>query len=504
MSAGTTASPSGAETREAVACLRGVSKHFGRLRAVNGFSLDVHRGRVHGLVGGNGAGKTTAMKVLAGLLAPDAGEVLIDGAPARLRSRRDAIRAGIGFIQQEFSLVDSLTCAENLLLGHPDQGVRIDRRRGAREIRELAERFDVRLDPARLVRGLSMGERQQLEILIALAWGGRVLLLDEPTSATGESGLDFLRTALAVLREADVGVVYISHKLSEVLELSDHISVMRLGAKVWEGDTGEATAAELARHLVGDVSLLSAKRRRLSPGEPVLRIDGASTRGGEDDERPLHDVTLRVRRREVVGVAGVVGNGQRELARLAAGLLKPEAGAVERLGDGCGYVAEDRARDSLALNLPLAGNAIVHAHRRPPVVRRGFLRSRPVRRFTLHLLRRFAMDATLVERAATTRELSGGNQQRLVLSREMEESGDLLVLHNPARGLDIAASHDMFEQLARFCEAGGGALLISPDLGELIEWADSIYVLYDGRLSGPLAPSQDSIPELAARMAGLA
>ena len=218
-----------------LAALRGVSKQFGPLRAVDDFSITVGRGEVLGLVGGNGAGKTTSMKVLAGLHAPDAGEVVVGGEPVRFRSRRDAIRAGIGFIQQEFSLVESLTCAENLLLGHPAERAWLDRRAAARQLLELGERFGVGLRPTQLVRDLAMGERQQLEILIALSWGGSVLILDEPTSATGESGREFLRNAIRALRDAGIGVVYISHKLPEVLELADRVTVMRLGRKVKPG-----------------------------------------------------------------------------------------------------------------------------------------------------------------------------------------------------------------------------------------------------------------------------
>jgi general nucleoside transport system ATP-binding protein len=486
-----------------LARLRGVTKSFGTLRAVDDFSISVHRGEVHGLVGGNGAGKTTAMKVLAGLLAPDSGQVVVEGKPVRFRSRRDALQAGIGFIQQEFSLVESLTCAENLLLGHPEKEAFPDRRYAARELRELGDQFEVSLDPLRLVRSLSMGERQQLEILIALAWGGKVLILDEPTSSTGEGGLSFLRTALAQLREKNFGVVYISHKLPEVLEFADQVTVLRLGKKVWEGNASAADAGELARHMVGDAELLSARRQRLAPGEPVLRITRASTRKTEVD-RPLHEIDLSVRRHEIVGVAGVVGNGQRELARLAAGLVEPDDGTVEHLGRGVGYVAEDRARDSLALDLPLTDNAIVHAHRRPPIAGRWFLQPRAIREFSLRLLRKFRMDPDLVDRTDTTRALSGGNQQRLVLGRELEESADILILHNPARGLDVAATHDMFTQLDEFCAHGGGALLISVDLEELIGWADSICVLFDGRLTELFPATRDSISVLATKMAGVA
>jgi simple sugar transport system ATP-binding protein len=485
----------------ALASLRGVSKRFGPLLAVDDLSFDVRAGEVHALIGGNGAGKTTAMKVLAGLERPSGGEVHIDGRPAELRSRRDGIRAGIGFIQQEFSLVDSLSCSENLLLGHPEHGFLLDRREAERTLVELGSRFGVTLPPARRVGRLSMGERQQLEILIALSWGGRLLILDEPTSSTGESGLEFLRGAVQVLREDGIGVVYISHKLPEVLELADRITVLRSGRAVWEGPAAGADAAELARAMVGDTALLTHGRARREPGPRVLALDEIDVRAS-DEGRSLHGISLEVRRHEVLGIAGVVGNGQRELARLAAGLVEPDAGAARRPATA-GYVAEDRARDSLALDLPPADNAIVHVHRLPPVARHGLIRRSAVREFTLELLRRFSVDPTVVDRARETRSLSGGNQQRLVLGRELEEATDLLVLHNPGRGLDVAARAELFRRLEAFCEAGGAALLISPDLDELLEWSDAIQVLVDGRLTERLPASRDAVDALAERLAGV-
>jgi simple sugar transport system ATP-binding protein len=485
-----------------LAALREVSKRFGPLLAVDALSFDVVAGEVHALIGGNGAGKTTAMKMLAGLERPDDGEVIVDGQPAAFHSRRDAIRAGIGFIQQEFSLVDTLTCADNLLLGHPEHGFVLDRRGAVRTLRELGSRFGITLDPERLVGTLSMGERQQLEILVALSWGGRVVILDEPTSATGETGLRFLRTALVLLRERRIGVVYISHKLPEVIELADRITVLRRGRMVWEGPAAGADTGELARAMVGDTALLVSGRARHPPGDVVLRLDGAGIPWSESG-RSLHDLTLEVRRHEILGIAGVAGNGQRELARLAAGLVEPHVGTVMR-PRRAGYVAEDRGRDSLALDLSPMDNAIVHAHRRPPITRHGLLRSAAVRAFTLDLLKRFSIDHTVIERTPQARLLSGGNQQRLVLGRELAESTDLLVLHNPARGLDIAATAELFRQLDAFSVAGGAALLISPDLDELLEWADAIQVLVDGRLSERLPASRDAVARIAERMAGIA
>jgi simple sugar transport system ATP-binding protein len=253
--------------------------------------------------------------------------------------------------------------------------------------------------------------------------------------------------------------------------------------------------------MVGDTSLLVPGRGRSEPGEVVLELADVDLHWS-DENRSLHGITLRVRRGEILGIAGVLGNGQRELARVCAGLLDPSSGRIRRPATA-GYVAEDRARDSLALDLPPTANAIVHSHRRPPILRHGFLRDGAIREFTLKLLERFAVDPTVVERAPQARQLSGGNQQRLVLGRELEESTDLLVLHNPARGLDVAATAELFRQLDAYCSAGGAALLISPDLDELIGWADAIQVLVDGKLSRPLPAERAAVAEIAERMAGV-
>ena len=483
--------------------LTSVSKRFGSLQAVAGVSLDVHAGEVLALIGGNGAGKTTTMRMLAGLEQPDEGTIAVGGRTVEFASRREAIKAGIGFIQQEFSLVDSLTCAENLLLGHPEHGFVVDRGEAASAIRELGSRFEIALDPQRTVRTLSMGERQQLEILIALSWGGKIVILDEPTSATGEAGLEFLRRALAVLRESGVGVVYISHKLPEVLELADRIAVMRNGAIVWEGAKADADLAQLARAMVGEEVRIAERRVRQPAGSLALRLAGAGVEWTSDG-RALHELELEVRRHEILGIAGVAGNGQRELARLCAALIEPDSGSAERPAVA-GYVAEDRGRDGLALDLSPTDNAIVHAHRREPIAVHGLLRPKAARAFTTRLLSRFSVDPTAIDRAETARQLSGGNQQRLVLGRELEETTGLLVLHNPTRGLDIAATADLFRQLDAFCQAGGAAILISPDLQELLDWADAIQVLVDGRLSQRIRPDRDeALAELAHRLAGVA
>jgi simple sugar transport system ATP-binding protein len=242
-------------------------------------------------------------------------------------------------------------------------------------------------------------------------------------------------------------------------------------------------------------------RKHSEPGAAVVHLENVDLHPSEEG-RSLHGITLEIHRREILGIAGILGNGQRELARVCAGLVEPDAGRIER-PPRAGYVAEDRGRDSLAPDLPPTANAIVHAHRRPPILRWGFLRDGAIHAFTLKLLERFAVDPTVVERALEARQLSGGNQQRLVLGRELEESTDLLVLHNPARGLDVAATAELFRQLDAFCADGGAALLISPDLDELLAWADAIQVLVDGRLSHRLPADRAAVAEIADRMAGV-
>lgn len=474
--------------------LDGATKRFGDVVALDAVDLDLRPGRVHALLGGNGAGKTTCSRLLAGLLEPDAGRVLRDGAPVRFRSRRQAVAAGVAFVQQELSLVRGQTGAENALLGHPATGWLPDRAAAARAIREVAGHLDVDLDPHVAVERLSMGQRQLLEIVIGLSWGARLLILDEPTAATGAAGLRSLRRVLPRLRADGVAVLYITHKLPEVAELAQDVTVMREGAVVATARVGDVPADELAAAMVGEV-LAAPSRSAPEPGDVVLRLAGVRS-------APLRDVDLCVRAGEVVGVAGVVGNGQEELVRVAGGLRRPAGGTVDIAAPSVGVVPEDRDAEALALALPLTDNAILRAHRDAPCSRRGFLRRTGALAHTRRVLDDLGVRFGSERQAAGS--LSGGNQQRLVLGRELLAARGLVVLHNPTRGLDIGASLEVHRRILALADAGTAVLLVSPDLDELLTVSDRVQVLYEGRLSAPVAAAGADVAHLAALMAGAA
>lgn len=488
---------------EPIAGLAGVSKSFGSLRAVDDVWFDVAPGEVHALFGENGAGKTTAMKILAGLLQPDEGQVTLRGRSERLRSRKDAARAGIGFVQQHFSLVDELTCAENMLLGQPTGGFLIDRGSAASRLQELSTRFQLHVRPETLAGDLSMGERQRLEILIALSWGTSVLILDEPTAALGVSEFDALRQIVSGLKADGVAIVFITHKLPELLAVADRVTVMRRGRVAWHGRVSDTDPEDLVIAMVGELppNLQDARETRAERGaEPVVRLVGVSTvpRAGA---QPLSDISLELYPREIVGVAGVAGNGQRELALVLVGVWPPDAGRIEPDDVEAAYIPEDRALDGLALDLPSARNAIVRSH---PRLASSFLRRLSpldVNRFTRTIMSSF--DVRPADPHARTAVLSGGNQQKLVLGRELAESPRLIVAHNPARGLDLRTALEIRKRLLEARDEGAAIALITPDLDELLTLSDRVVVLYEGALVGDLARNEITATNLGRLMSGM-
>jgi general nucleoside transport system ATP-binding protein len=493
------------KTREGVvAGLAGVSKSFGSLRAVDDLWFDAAAGEVHALFGENGAGKTTAMKILAGLLRPDEGHVTLRGRPVRFRSRKEAARAGIGFVQQHFSLVEELTCAENLLLGQPGGGSFVDRRAAGRTLLDLSRRFRLEVEPETPVGELSMGERQRLEILIALSWGASVLILDEPTAALGVAEFAALREIVSSLKAEGVGVIFISHKLPEILELADRVTVMRSGRLVWNGPLEGTDPDALVVAMVGELpSRLPAEEsptEQAEPPEPVLRLLGVSRRGGPG-VHPLFEIDLEVHPSEVLGVAGVAGNGQRELALILAGVDPPDAGRAKPEGVRAAYIPEDRARDGLAPTLSVSRNAIVRAHRRMAAPPLRWLSPSSVRGFTRRILGAFAVRPA--DPQAPTTILSGGNQQKLVLGRELDEGPQLIVAHNPARGLDVRTALEVRNRLLEARRRGAAVVLITPDLEELLDLSDRVVVLYQGRIVGTLSRDEVSAGRLGRLMAGM-
>jgi ABC-type uncharacterized transport system ATPase subunit len=490
--------------------LRAISKSFGAVTALDGVDLDLRHGEVHALIGENGAGKSTLMRVLAGHLKPDDGRVVVASAPSLEGDRR----ADVGFVEQEGGLIPELSGAENLILAD-GQNRRMDRRAAAERITALADRFGGRLDPHAAVSTLTVGQRQRLEILIVMACGAGVLILDEPTAALGADEAATLREIIRTFVTDGGSVFYISHKLGEVIELADRITVLRRGAVVGAHARQSVTVSQLAREMVGEDPASTGSTGetselvhlaigdRTEPGatheaEVVCRLVGVATPSPFAGEAALDGLDLEVRAREVVGVAGVVGSGQTTLAEVLAGFTRPRKGQLTIVGDSIAYVPENRHRDAVAMTLSLRDNLLLHGHRRAELQRGPWFRKARVDEFVEGVLN--GSNVRHGGASAPLATLSGGNQQRLVVGRELQESPCLVVAHNPFRGLDVRAIQDVKDALLSAAEGGAGVVMISPDLDELRQFAHRIVVLFAGRIVGEI--DVDSDAEAVGRLLG--
>lgn len=480
--------------------ISGVTKAFGSTVALNSVSLQVRPGEVHALLGENGAGKSTLVGVLAGLVVPDQGSVAVAGRSLRLGQPRAAVKAGVGLVQQHMALVEQLTGTQNFLLANPEGRFKLNRREASRLLADHGRRYGLQVDPRARVADLSIGERQRLELLIALSLEARILILDEPTTALTPDEVSILKRVLRTVAENGNAVIYISHKLPEITELADRVTVLRRGSFVNSYVRGQFDEARLVNDMMGDLPP-KVRPQRLEPGRPVLSVKGLSAEGTGGGRGAVHELTLDVRSREIVGVAGVAGSGQEMLARLLAGHVRFHAGEFVIRPERVAFIPEDRHRDAIAGELPISDNAIVHRYRSPDLRRFGQLRSAAVQKFVTTLITDGGVYPARPELPAG--RLSGGNQQKLVMARELDKDPHLIVVHNPYRGLDVRASLDVRSRLLEAKAAGAGVVLISTDLDDLFDLADLIVVLYEGRIVGSLATEDATVERLGRMMAGL-
>ena len=474
--------------------LRGIGKAFGATQAVLDADLDIRAGEIHALLGENGAGKTTLMRVLAGILRPDAGSMEIDNELADLRGRMDGAQRGVGLVQQHFGLIEEINGVQNYLLGHPRLGAWLHVDRARRELQRTAADLELEVDINSPVSELTVGERQRLEILIALATGADVLILDEPTAALGSAEVEVLERVLRRLTGQGKSVVYITHKLPEVMAFADRVTVMRRGRVVAEFAGEALDVAELTQAMIGQLPEKS-EVSRLDPGDVALALDDVSV-PPSDSGRGLFNINLRVRTHEVVGIAGISGNGQDILAELLCGLIESASGIIATRPRTVAYIPEDRSRDALAPTLSVTDNAIVHRHRDPSLRRSGQLVPALIGEFVAGIVSAGSVQAASVDSSVSA--LSGGNQQRLVVARELERRPELIVAHNPYRGLDIGAAGDVRRRLLAARDDGSGVVLISPDLEDLFDIADRILVLSNGRIVGDVDPRRTTAQEVGA------
>jgi ABC-type uncharacterized transport system ATPase subunit len=493
--------------------LRGITKRFPGVVANRDIELRVRRGEVHAIVGENGAGKSTLMKTLYGMHRPDEGAILLDGREVTFRSPADAIAAGIGMVHQHFMLADNFTVLENIVLGsEPTRRGRLDRTAARSRILEISGRYALDLEPDVLVEDLGVGDRQRVEIAKVLYRGATTLILDEPTAVLVPQEVDELFGNLAGLKREGLTVIFISHKLDEVRRVADSITVIRRGTTVGTADPQTTTTKQLAEMMVG--SELPTPETRTSTVRPtaVLSVRGISALNAEG-RAVVDGVSLTVREGEVVGIAGVEGNGQAELVDAIMG-LRPLSDGTISLGDedithwstrarregGIGFIPEDRHRQGILLGAPLWENRVLGHQTRPPAVRGPFINRRAARADTERIMREYDVRAPGVDTLAVA--LSGGNQQKLIVGREMSAAPRVLIAAHPTRGVDVGAQSAIWELLKDARADGMGIVLISADLDELIGLSDTLYVMLRGALVATLDPAQVTPEELGGHMTG--
>ncbi|HET7868956.1 MAG TPA: ABC transporter ATP-binding protein [Actinomycetota bacterium] len=492
--------------------LKAITKTFPGVVANDDVNLTVTPGEIHAVVGENGAGKSTLMKILYGMIRPDGGTISVNGREVHLRSPKDAIASGIGMVHQHFMLATNLTVLENVILGsEPTHGGALDFDAARDRIRDLSETYGVPLDPDRLVEDLAVGERQRVEILKVLYRGAQILILDEPTAVLVPQEVEELFRNLEDLKGRGVTIIFISHKLDEVLEIADSITVIRAGHTVATVKPRSVTARQLAELMVGSELPTPETRESTVTDEVMLSVRQMGVRVGE--RWTLQDVSFDIRRGEILGIAGVEGNGQRELVDAIMGMRPPQQGSIHLGGDdvtlwssrrrreaGIGYVPEDRHLRGLLLPSPLWENAMLGKQTMPPFSSGPWIDRRGAHQRTVDVIREYHVATPGPDTPALA--LSGGNQQRLILGREMIAEPKVLIAAQPTRGIDVGAQAAVWEQIRGARAAGLALLLISADLEELIGLSDTLYVILRGTLVAKLDPATVTPEELGSYMTG--
>jgi simple sugar transport system ATP-binding protein len=495
--------------------LKNITKRFGDVLANDHINIVVKPGTIHAIVGENGAGKSTAMRIAYGFYKADEGEILVEGNVHDIATPHDAIALGIGMVHQHFMLVDTMTVAENIVLGaEPGSAAALDLAAASVEIRKLSEEFKLAVNPNAVIEHLSVGQQQRVELLKALYRHARLLILDEPTAVLTPQEVEEFFAILRRMREQGKTVVIITHKLAEVLAISDEVTVMRDGKVVGRVQTSETNAAELARMMVGREVLLRVEKPDARPGDAELKVQNLSIATKIGGKR-VSEVSFEVRKGEILGIAGVEGNGQTELIEALAGLVPSSQlsgkilfenrditheGARLRRELGIAHIPEDRHRRGLLLEFDLAENSILGVHYRPPIVSYAgvLLDSAAIGKRARDIIEGFDVRPANAELPA--RALSGGNQQKLIIGREFKVEPKVLLVSQPTRGVDIGAIEFIHRQLVGLRDSGCAVLLVSAELEEVTSLSDRLLIIHEGRIVGEVDPKVATIEEIGLLM----
>lgn len=492
--------------------LRNITKTFGNVVANDNVSIKIEKGTIHAIVGENGAGKSTIMRIAYGFYTADSGEIFMDGKQVEINNPHDAIRLGIGMVHQHFMLVDTMTVAENIILGAETGGaMNLDLEKANERVARLSSELKLGVNPRSRIEDLSVGAQQRVELLKALYRNAGLLILDEPTAVLTPQETEDFFNILRRMREQGKTIVIITHKLEEVLAISDFVTVMRDGKVVGNVKTSETNAKDLARMIVGRDVLLRVEKTEANPRETVLDVRNLSIVGKHSEA--VGDVSFNVRAGEIVGIAGIEGNGQTELIEAIAGLIPAAGGAINFEGKnisnlsarkrkelGIAHIPEDRHRRGLLLNSDLEENSILGVHYRPPVTVGGFLNASAVETRAKEIIQNF--DVRPPNPNLMAKSLSGGNQQKLIIGREFELNPKLLLVSQPTRGVDIGAIEFIHRKLIGLRDAGSAVLLVSAELEEVTALADRLLVIRQGKIVGEVDPKVTSNEEIGLMMTG--
>ncbi|MCE1253343.1 MAG: ABC transporter ATP-binding protein [Anaerolineae bacterium] len=490
-----------------------ITKQFPGVLANDAVSFDLRPGEIHALLGENGAGKTTLMNVLYGLYKPDQGEIKINGEAVNLQSPNDAIAHGIGMVHQHFMLIPVFSVAENIMLGcETVKGLALDRRSVAARVKDLSHQYGLDVDPSALVQDLPVGLQQRVEIVKALYRKAQILILDEPTAVLTPQEAEDLSKIMRELTKKGVSIIFITHKLKEVLAVADRITVMRAGKVVGSTTPAETTEADLANMMVGRNVILKVEKAAAQPREPVLQVENLSVLDKRDLEA-VRGISFEVRAGEVLGIAGVQGNGQTELVEAITGLRHARSGRVVLAGkdqtnqpprplveNGLGHIPEDRQKHGLVLQFPITDNMVLCTYYQPPFARGGIRQNKAIDENAYALVQQF--DVRTPSPFVHASKLSGGNQQKVIVARELSRPIKLLVANQPTRGLDVGSIEYIHKKIVEMRDAGAAVLLVSAELDEIMSLSDRIAVMYHGKIVAVLPTAEASREQLGLLMAG--